>query len=249
MGQSRRWAPQGWEKTPSCGLMALEMQECPALGAAVVLLVVCAAQHAVSPGAWLCPHADLPLSAPAPVLVGAAVPGRRSGAWSQRALQKTRALQPRGVKAHLLWKQGGYRLSCQPRARYVLYMQSSLCAPNSCPPPCALCWVSAVVGRLGGDGVGGEAPRPWARDSSLTLWVAPGVFPNVCPLCAHRQELHYTGFSTLFYYKDRLFQESATSTTQQVRALHPQHVPKFKNMLQRAWGFKATLETLKLLLR
>lgn len=55
-------------------------------------------------------------------------------------------------------------------------------------------------------------------------------------------------FSTLFYYKDRLFQESATSTTQQVRALHPQHVPKFKNMLQRAWGFQTALQTLKLLL-
>ena len=55
-------------------------------------------------------------------------------------------------------------------------------------------------------------------------------------------------FSTLFYYKDRFLQESATSTTQQVRALYPQHMPKFKNMLQRAQGFKATLQTLKLLL-
>lgn len=55
-------------------------------------------------------------------------------------------------------------------------------------------------------------------------------------------------FSTLFYYKDRLFQESATSTTQQVRALHPQHVSKFKNMLQRARGFQTALQTLKLLL-
>lgn len=93
-------------------------------------------------------------------------------------------------------------------------------------------------------------PCPQARDSSPTSWVAKGVCHCVvCPLRAQGQELHYAGFSTLFYYKDRLFQESATSTTQQVRALHPRHVPKFKNMLQRARGFKATLQTLKLLLR
>ena len=177
------------------------------MGTAVALLVfACAAQRAVSSGAWLCPHVDLRPPVPVPVLAGAVVPGSRSGAWPQCAPRETRALQPTGVKTRLVWKQGGHQLSCQARALYISYVQSSLRAPA-------------------------------------------GVFHHVvCPLRTQGQELHYTGFSTLFYYKDRLFQESATSTTQQVRALHPQHVPKFKNMLQRAWGFKATLQTLKLLL-
>lgn len=65
---------------------------------------------------------------------------------------------------------------------------------------------------------------------------------SVLPVCSAGTALGK--FSTLFYYKDRLCQESATSTTQQVRALHPQHVPKFKNILQRAQRFKATLQTL-----
>lgn len=71
----------------------------------------------------------------------------------------------------------------------------------------------------------------WAKDSSLALvcFSMSGVL-----YVQMGRNVTIQGFSTLFYYKDRLFQESATSTTQQVRALHPQHMPKFKNMLQRA---------------
>lgn len=69
-----------------------------------------------------------------------------------------------------------------------------------------------------------ERKMPQTRDGLLVLG-------SVCT-----RKFITQGFSTLFYYKDRFLRESATSTTQQVRALYPQHMPKFKNMLQRAQG-------------
>lgn len=119
---------------------------------------------------------------------------------------------------------------------------TGLCDPGTDLPPAPQ---GAVVPAAGGLRAQGEKPtssgKPVVTSRAPTMRTArPALAEHAAPQHLPQRGVNSVrsrvtgGFSTVFYYKDRLrgcrFHHAA------VRAPQPRHVPKVKNMVQRARG-------------